>query len=610
MIKKKRLLILALLIALSVLPMRMASTFADSNIVASMLFQYQNLERGITVVPNGRVYSISENGYLRIFNTDGSVRSSVKLPSEYCGNLCSASDGTVFAHTFSDGSIYIFGPGSTSYKTVKAGTGCDFLATDSNGFLYNINNAGKSSAGKKATVIYRARIADVVALSSGDTITWDKTYQPEYTPPAGEGKDCYPAGLDVDSAGNAYIVDKGSYNGYDSSVSGIYKYNLRTGIITALRFSDSGNVGKLTWVHSVSADNYGNVAVVGRNSNMIAVFRRGSTIADALISVPGYCEDIDSDGNGDFVYGVEKNGTTSKNGVYMISMNNVGVSALTLSDSEKTLEIGDTFTLKASVTPDNATNKTVLFTSSDPAVASVTEDGVVKGLKEGSAVITAKTMQGEFSKECKVTVNKKEEPSSEADTNGQGTGSEGAEGTGETAGNEGNATGTGEGTPGGTSVTGSETAPTVTTEKVTDGNTFSVPSGSIQVTSVKSGTAVFTKANNAKAVTVPDTVQINGKPFKITQVNEGAFSGKKIRTVTIGKNVKVIRPKAFSKSKATKMIIKTKLLKKSKVRNSLKGSKIKTIQIKVGSKKQNKQYIKKYKKIFTKANAGKKVTVK
>ena len=56
--------------------------------------------------------------------------------------------------------------------------------------------------------------------------------------------------------------------------------------------------------------------------------------------------------------------------------------------------------------------------------------------------------------------------------------------------------------------------------------------------------------------------------------------------------------------------MKTKLLKKAKVKGCLKNSKIKTVQVKVGSKKQNTTYLKKYKNYFTKANAGKKVTVK
>ena len=46
------------------------------------------------------------------------------------------------------------------------------------------------------------------------------------------------------------------------------------------------------------------------------------------------------------------------------------------------------------------------------------------------------------------------------------------------------------------------------------------------------------------------------------------------------------------------------------VKGSLKGSKVKTVQVKVGSKKLNKKYVKKYKKIFTKKICGKKVKVK
>ena len=130
------------------------------------------------------------------------------------------------------------------------------------------------------------------------------------------------------------------------------------------------------------------------------------------------------------------------------------------------------------------------------------------------------------------------------------------------------------------------------------------------VSGANSGTVAFITAKNAKSVAVPETVKLNGKTFKVTQVNANAFKGKKIRTVTIGKNVKTIKRNAFKKSPATKIILKTKLLKKAKVKGCLKGSKIKTVQVKVGSKSQNKKTVKSYKKIFTKANAGKTVIVK
>ena len=125
------------------------------------------------------------------------------------------------------------------------------------------------------------------------------------------------------------------------------------------------------------------------------------------------------------------------------------------------------------------------------------------------------------------------------------------------------------------------------------------------------GTVVYTKAPNRKSVTVPETVVINGKTFLVTEIGAKAFTGKKIRTATIGKNIRTIKKYAFRSSKAVKLIVKTTKLTKASVKGSLKSSKIKTIQVKVSTRKSaNKKYIKKYKKIFTKAVAGKKATVK
>ena len=135
------------------------------------------------------------------------------------------------------------------------------------------------------------------------------------------------------------------------------------------------------------------------------------------------------------------------------------------------------------------------------------------------------------------------------------------------------------------------------------------------VTSLPSGSApgevVFKAAINAKKVTVPEEIKLaDGKTYNVIAVDGEAFKGKKIRTVTIGKNVKKINKYAFRSSKATRMIVKTKLLNKAAVNGSLKGSKIKIVQVKVGAKSLNKKYVKIYKKIFTKKNAGKKATVK
>ncbi len=144
------------------------------------------------------------------------------------------------------------------------------------------------------------------------------------------------------------------------------------------------------------------------------------------------------------------------------------------------------------------------------------------------------------------------------------------------------------------------------------GDTVKYNNNTYKVTSIKNKTVAFTKAKNAKTVAVPATIRIKGVTYKVTAVNAGAFTAKKLRSVTIGKNVKKIKEKAFYGSKVTTVTLKTKLLKKSYVKNSLKSSKVKTVKVKITKKasKTNTTYVKKYKKYFTKANAGRKVTVK
>ena len=71
------------------------------------------------------------------------------------------------------------------------------------------------------------------------------------------------------------------------------------------------------------------------------------------------------------------------------------------------IDINGTAQLSAVVKPDNATNKTVTWTSSASSIASVNATtGLVKGIKEGTATITASTTNGKTAT-CVVTVKKK-----------------------------------------------------------------------------------------------------------------------------------------------------------------------------------------------------------
>lgn len=83
----------------------------------------------------------------------------------------------------------------------------------------------------------------------------------------------------------------------------------------------------------------------------------------------------------------------------------IPVSRLTLSQTSLTLTEGEDANLTVTVVPDDATDKTLIWSSSDATVATVNE-GLVRAVAPGSATITVKTVDGLVSASCAVTVNK------------------------------------------------------------------------------------------------------------------------------------------------------------------------------------------------------------
>ena len=82
----------------------------------------------------------------------------------------------------------------------------------------------------------------------------------------------------------------------------------------------------------------------------------------------------------------------------------VAVSGVALNKKVATVNVGKKVTVKATVTPANADNKTLVWTSSNTKIATVS-NGVVKGVKAGRVIITAKTTDGSnISATCTVTV--------------------------------------------------------------------------------------------------------------------------------------------------------------------------------------------------------------
>ncbi len=85
----------------------------------------------------------------------------------------------------------------------------------------------------------------------------------------------------------------------------------------------------------------------------------------------------------------------------------IHVTSVSLNVASKSLTVGDTFTLSATVLPNNASDKSVSFTSSNSSVASVASSGLVTALSAGTTTIKVTTIDGNKTASCQVNVTKK-----------------------------------------------------------------------------------------------------------------------------------------------------------------------------------------------------------
>lgn len=83
----------------------------------------------------------------------------------------------------------------------------------------------------------------------------------------------------------------------------------------------------------------------------------------------------------------------------------VRVTGVKLDITSKSIAVGESFALKATVSPGNATMQSVTWSSSDETVATVDADGIVTALKVGSCKITVATDDGNKTATCEVSVS-------------------------------------------------------------------------------------------------------------------------------------------------------------------------------------------------------------
>ena len=82
----------------------------------------------------------------------------------------------------------------------------------------------------------------------------------------------------------------------------------------------------------------------------------------------------------------------------------ITVKELRMTETDLAIKVAESHQLVATVYPNNATNKNVIWTSSDETVAKVLADGTITGLKAGRTTITARSEDGDFTQTCEVTI--------------------------------------------------------------------------------------------------------------------------------------------------------------------------------------------------------------
>lgn len=86
------------------------------------------------------------------------------------------------------------------------------------------------------------------------------------------------------------------------------------------------------------------------------------------------------------------------------SSEHVSVTGVELNKKTLNLSAGNSETLTANISPNNASNNSVTWTSSDESVATVSSTGLVRAKKAGTTIITVETNEGHFTDACLVTV--------------------------------------------------------------------------------------------------------------------------------------------------------------------------------------------------------------
>ena len=152
-----------------------------------------------------------------------------------------------------------------------------------------------------------------------------------------------------------------------------------------------GGTSQLSVDYLPAGTNVKNVSFVSDKTNIATVSNTGlvTGVATGMARITATAETADS-------------GTTT---AYIdITVNAIAVSSVAMNKNATTVQVGGTEQLTATISPNNAGNKNVSWSTSNKDVATVSNTGLVTGVAAGNATITVTTQDGGKTATCAVTV--------------------------------------------------------------------------------------------------------------------------------------------------------------------------------------------------------------
>ncbi|UII26908.1 Ig-like domain-containing protein [Fulvivirga maritima] len=124
--------------------------------------------------------------------------------------------------------------------------------------------------------------------------------------------------------------------------------------------------------------------------------------AIATVSSTGLVTGI-AEGN-TYIIGTTADGSFQDSSYIAVTNQTIPVTGVSLSLPAASMEVGNSVQATATVSPANATDPSVSFTSSDESIATVSTSGLISGVEEGSAIITVTTTDGSYTDQAAITV--------------------------------------------------------------------------------------------------------------------------------------------------------------------------------------------------------------